>query len=212
MQRCQTQPFSRVAPLLVLSCLLLGSGHAQAYDLSRQRDPGPQAGGRENVFIDGAVGLWLPGPLTFDDNHTLSLAFAAEVGVTVLSLARHQLLIVGGFSLSPQTLEAHLDEASTTLLQGFGGLRYVPGVTCMAGGAGCAFLELSLGLTWETAEDQGAHGSPKGELTLNLGAGYRFNLGRHLHLGGRIDLGYLEESRSREIGWFIPALFAGVSF
>jgi hypothetical protein len=31
-------------------------------------------------------------------------------------------------------------------------------------------------------------------------------------VGARFDLGFLEENRERQIGWFIPAAFAGVSF
>ena len=98
------------------------------------------------------------------------------------------------------------------MLQGFGGLRYTPGMLCMGSGAGCPFLEVSLGLTWDTADAEAGHAGPAGDWTLNFGGGYRFHLGSVLHLGLRIDASYLEEDRTSQIGWLIPSAFAGLRF
>lgn len=192
-----------VLPTVLALCSMAES--ALAYDLSRT-----DSGDDTSFFIDAQAGLWIPGPDTFSNNHNLSPVFGGELGFRVLSSKGHQLFVVFGGTFSPQALEDHLREEETSLIVGFGGVRYIPGMWCS--GAGCPFFEVALGLTWETAEDEPGHGAPKSEITLLGGVGYRFDLGPNLHAGVRIDLGYLEEASSSQLGWFTPAGFIGTRF
>lgn len=196
-----------VLPMALGLCSLAGT--ALAYDLSRQD---ASASDGASFFIDAQAGLWIPGPDTFNTNHNLSPVFGAELGFQVLSSRGHQLYVVFGGTFSPQSLAEHLIEEDTSIIVGFGGVRYIPGMWCSNDGSSCPFIELALGLTWETAEDEGGHGAPQGEITLLGGIGYQFNLGEHLHAGVRIDLGYLEEASTSQLGWFIPAGFLGAQF
>jgi hypothetical protein len=184
---------------------------AHAYDLSRQ-DSASSDDKVERGFVDIQAGVWLPGWDTFDDNHQTSLQFGGEFGVKILSASDQHLFIVGGATFSPQTLEPHLYEREADMILVFAGVRYVPGTLCSTRGIGCLFVELGIGLTWETVDGERGHDPPHGEITFAAGVGYRFRLGRFVNLGVRIDLAYLEESYESQVGWITPAGFAGVSF
>jgi hypothetical protein len=195
----------------LLFVLQLATTTAHAYDLSRQ-DSRSDDDKVERGFVDIQAGLWLPGWETFSDNHDTSLQLGGEVGVKVLSASDQHLFIVGGFTFSPQTLPPHLYERDADMILAFVGVRYVPGTLCSERGIGCLFVELGLGLTWETADAEPGHDPPKSELTFTAGIGYRVRLGRVFNLGARIDLAYLEENYDSQIGWIAPTAFLGASF
>jgi hypothetical protein len=196
---------------ILFALQLFASSSAHAYDLSRQDSPS----GDDKVergFVDVQGGLWLPGWDTFNDNHDTSFQLGAEFGVKVFAANDHHFFVVGGATFSPQTLAPHLSERDADMILAFVGVRYIPGALCAARGVGCLFIELGLGLTWETVDEEFGHTPPDGELTFTAGVGYRFRLGRFFTLGARIDLAYLEESYESQIGWITPTAFLGASF
>ena len=115
-------------------------------------------------------------------------------------------------SYSPQVLAPHLRAETTELIVVGGGVRWVPEQLCVAGSAGCFFVEGGLGLTWDTSGDEPGHGAPNGELTVTLGFGYRHDLGSNFHLGARIDAAYLESNYTSSLGWIIPQGLLGMHF
>jgi hypothetical protein len=205
--------FEIAAAASVLVTLLCFGTTARAYDLSRQSSSSFDDEEKvERGFVSVAGGIWFPGPDTFNDNHQTSLQFAGEFGVRILSAKDQHLFIVGGVTFSPQTLEPHLIERDVDVIMAFVGVRYIPGTLCSARGIGCLFIEVGLGVTWETVDAELGHDPPKGDITFTAGLGYRFRLGRFLNLGVRVDLAYLEEDYESQIGWITPTGFIGASF
>lgn len=199
---------------LTFFCILLSSaafdssvaGAEDLADFVQARDP------LELVFVDVQAAAWLPGPVTFMDNHRVSLHAGAELGARVLYVRDHALYVIGAFTFSPQQLRAHLQEKETSMYTGYAGVRYVPGMICAAEGMGCPFAELGLGLAWETAEPEPGHQGPAGDVLLMASLGYRLRLAGHFTLGARVDLAYLDEAHDSQIGWLTPGVFAGLSF
>lgn len=167
----------------------------------------------ERFFVEGQLSLWLPGAWTFDHNHTTSLQLGVEGGVQVMHLWRHHLYAVGGLTVSPQTLEQHLGAQFSTLFTPWIGMRYLNDWFCSQSGAGCGFVEVGLGLTFEITDEASAgHHSPMGAWTVLSGLGYRHRLGSHGHLGARLDFAYLDDRWANVLAWITPTLFGGTSF
>ncbi|MCG8556349.1 MAG: hypothetical protein MJD61_13820 [Proteobacteria bacterium] len=161
----------------------------------------------ERASLEVHAGLWVPGPMTFGGNHRISAHFAAEASVHGANLFGHRVFVGGGLQYSAQRLERHLQATHTTMLLGYGFARYSPTGWCNASGRGCFFMQLGLGLTFETApHEPEEHHAPKAELTVLFGAGYRYQLARSLTIGARIDTTYLEEDAQRQIGWLSPSV------
>src|SRR4051812_31283195 len=79
---------------VVLGAWVAMASSAQAYDLSRAYESAaPEA---ERGFVVGSLGLWIPGVGSFHDFHQLSLEYAGEFGIRVLSIrGEHNLYVVG---------------------------------------------------------------------------------------------------------------------
>jgi hypothetical protein len=200
-----------------LLCLMLGAwaataSSARAYDLSRAYESAaPEA---ERGFVVGSVGLWIPGLGSFQDYHQLSLEYAGELGIRILSIrGEHNVYVVGGFNLSPQKLDSEwvrdASRRSTTMLLGYAGVRYLPSALCIGDGLGCPFVELRFGLLFENADERAHPNAPNAELTVLPGIGYRFSVGQVFQLGARADLSWTEEDYSRELGWLSVTGFIG---
>ena len=195
-----------VCALSWFGCACFASA-AHAYDLSRQ-DPSPTEK-TERGFINLQGWLWTPAFGSFSGNHQLSVDLGGEVGFRVLSLRDHNLYVVGGLTFSPQKLKLAPPDNSTSLLLGYGGVRYIPGMLCTSDGVGCLFAELRLALAFESAEDSSGHSGPHGEWTLLPGVGYRLRLGGVFQLGARADIAYTSDGYRRQFGWIEVGGFAG---
>lgn len=183
-------------------------GSAHAYDLSRQYVPGENV---ERGFVVAMGGLWFPGFGSFERYHQLSLDFGGEFGFRFASIRDHNIFFVAGFSFSPQLLDERefRTDRETNLLLAWAGLRYVPGMVCIAGGLGCPFVELRFGAVFESAADRRGHNGPKGEFTFLPGIGYRFRFGSSFQLGARADLAVSNEYNTRSLSWLALMGFIG---
>jgi hypothetical protein len=198
--------------LSVVALCLVTTGSAHAYDLSRAYDS--TADEVERGFVLGSVGLWAPDIGDWRQYHQLSLDFGAEFGFRFASIqAAHNLYIVGGFNFSPQLLRReavpNASERSTNVMLGYGGIRYIPGQLCFGDGIGCPFVELRLGLVFESSDVPRIHEGPTASLTVLPGVGYRFSFGHVFQLGARFDFSYSEEDDVRGLGWLNATGFAG---
>jgi len=196
-----------------LSSIALSSAHA--YDLSRSYDS--NADEVERGFVVGSVALWMPEIGDWSDYHQLSLDFGGEFGFRFASIkSTHNLYFVGGFNLSPQMLDPEAvrdpDDRATNVVFAFGGIRYLNGYLCFGDGMGCPFIELRLGLVFESAAADSGHEGPDGAFTVVPGVGYRFSFGRVFQLGGRLDFSYTEENSVSGLGWLTATGFAGVGW
>lgn len=200
--------------LFVCACFVsqhLAATTAHAYDLSRQ-EPGRDDWRIERGFVDLQAGLWIPGWESFGDNHDVSAQLGGEVGFRIFSASDQHLFLVGGLTVSPQTLPRWLVQRDDNVYLAFIGIRWMPGTICSMRGVGCLFVELGLGVAWESVEPEPGHDPPDGEIAFTAGLGYRFRLGRVLNVGARIDFTYLEEDYESSIGWLTPTAFIGASF
>jgi hypothetical protein len=188
----------------------LPCGNAHAYDLSRAYET--DADVTERGFVVGSVGLWIPGFGSFHDYHQTSLDYGAEFGIRIASIrGTHNILAVGGFSLSPQLLDPTFvreDRRDTLMFLGYVGVRYQPGMLCFGDGMGCPFVELRFGAVFEASEDGSGHEGPDGTFTVLPGVGYRLRFGSSFQLGARADLSITEEYE-RDLGWFSLTTFLG---
>jgi hypothetical protein len=211
----------RVAHGTWLLCLSLGAwtamasaSDAHAYDLSRAyTSAAPEV---ERGFVVGSVGLWIPGLGSFHDYHQLSLDYAGEFGIRILSIrGQHNVYVVGGFNLSPQKLDPEWvrdkDRRSTTMFLGYAGVRYLPSMLCIGDGLGCPFIELRFGISFENADER-AHDGQDPEWTVLPGIGYRFSFGNVFQLGARVDVAWSEEEYSRDLGWLTVTGFLGIGW
>jgi hypothetical protein len=207
----QNPPLAYLLGALAVLTVSSTATPAHAYDLSRfsASDSGDQV---ERGFVVVGAALWVPAFGSFATYHQLSLDYGLEAGFRVASIrGQHNLYIVAGFSYSPQLLDPEYtpeDFRSTSLLVVYGGLRYVPAATCTPDGTGCMFVELRLGLDFESAEPRAAHRGPKGDLVFLPGIGYRFRLGSSFQLGVRADISYTQEY-TYDLGWVTLGAFAG---
>lgn len=208
-------PSPLLAGLLLALCAcfagLVLTAPAHAYDLSRQ-SPSYYDDGIERGFATFQLGFWIPGGEAFSNNHNLSLQLGGEVGVKVFSASDHHFYLIGGATVSPQTLPRYLRQRDDEVILAFIGFRWIPGPICTESGNGCLFVELALGAAWETVEPEPDHDAPQGEFAFTAGIGYRWRIGRHLTIGARFDFAYLEEDYVDEIGWVSPTGFIGASF
>jgi hypothetical protein len=201
---------------LAAFALCLSATHsAQAYDLSRSYES--NADEVERGFVVGSVALWMPEIGNWSDYHQLSLDFGGEFGFRFASIkGAHNIYFVGGLNISPQMLDPDYvglrGERSTTVVFGYGGLRYLPGLLCFGDGLGCPFIELRLGLVFESAAAESGHDGPSGAFTVVPGVGYRFSFGRVFQLGARLDFSYSEENDVSGLGWFSATGFAGIGW
>lgn len=198
---------------LFVACLSHASS-AHAYDLSRAYES--EAAEVERGFVVGSVGLWFPGLGSFQEYHQLSLDYAGEFGIRIASIrGQHNIFVVGGFNVSPQKLDpdAVRDDSrrSTTMILGYAGLRYVPGMLCIGDGLGCPFVELRFGLSFESSDSR-EHEGPKADFTLMPGVGYRFSFGNVVQLGVRADLSVTQEYDTEDLGWLSLTGFVGVGW
>lgn len=198
-----------------LAVCLFASGSAHAYDLSRSYDS--NADEVERGFVVGSAGLWMPEIGEWSQYHQLSMDFGGEFGFRFASIkSAHNLYFVGGFNFSPQLLDPEVvrnrDERATNVIFAFGGVRYMTGFLCFGDGMGCPFIELRLGLVFESAAEGSGHEGPSGAFTLVPGVGYRFSFGRVFQLGGRLDFSHSEENGVRDLGWLTVTGFAGVGW
>lgn len=191
------------------------SGSAHAYDLSRSYES--TADEVERGFVVGSVALWMPEIGEWQYFHQLSLDFGGEFGFRFASIkGAHNLYFVAGLNFSPQQLDPDAvprsaDRAANVVFA-FGGIRYMPGMLCFGDGFGCPFIELRLGLVFESDDARSGHDGPNGAFTVVPGIGYRFSFGRVFQLGGRLDFSYSEENSVHDFGWFSATAFAGVGW
>lgn len=199
---------------IVVLCLGLARS-AHAYDLSRSYES--TADEVERGFVVASAALWMPEIGNWGEYHQLSLDYGGELGFRVASIqGAHNLYIVAGFNFSPQLLDRDAvprrSEREASVIFGFGGVRYISGYLCFGDGLGCPFVELRLGLVFESNEAGSGHEGPNGAFTLVPGVGYRFSFARAFQLGGRLDFSYSEESGVHDLGWFSATAFAGVGW
>jgi hypothetical protein len=192
--------------------LLLNGARAHAYDLSRADLA--DADTVERGFVVGQVNLWFPAFGSYSDYHQLSLEFGGEFGIRFASIrGEHNLFFVAGLSVSPQLLDPNevpdRDHRGTSLVLGYGGIRYVPGMLCFGDGLGCPFAELRLGAVFESADDRSHHSGPKGDFTVLPGFGYRFRFGSSFQLGARVDIAYSGEDDESGLSWVTFGSFLG---
>jgi len=179
---------------------------AEEVDLSRMSEFG-SGKAAERGYAELSLAAWLPGLLSFNHNHTISPQIGLEAGVPAFALLGHQLQLGGGLTVSPQTLEDHENNLPSTMVVPYASARYIPESGCNQRGTGCMYFSFGLGLAFEITD--APHQGPSGALTGLLGIGYRRSLTSYLDIGARIDIGYLEETADRTIGWFTPALTVG---
>jgi hypothetical protein len=201
--------------LATLCVCLIGTSSARAYDLSRSYES--TADEVERGFVVGSIALWNPELGTFSDFHQLSLDFGAEFGIRFLSIkSAHNLYFVAGLNFSPQLLDPNAvrsrDDRASNVIFGYGGIRYMTGYLCFGDGLGCPFIELRLGLVFETSSAGSGHHAPDGEFTLAPGVGYRFSFGRVFQVGGRLDFSHSREGDVSGFGWLTATGFAGIGW
>jgi hypothetical protein len=192
-------------------CLIASSAHA--YDLSRSYES--TADDLERGFVVGSFGLWLPDLGGWSDAHQVSFDYSGELGIRFASIkGAHNLYVVGGFNVSPQLLDPEFvrGDRSSTVMWGYGGIRYMNGFLCFGNGTGCPFIELRFGLMFESAEAEPGHDPPKAAFVVSPGIGYRFSFGRVFQLGGRMDVSYTEENGVSDLGWLTLSGFIGVGW
>jgi len=201
-----------LAIIALCSCV---TRSAQAYDLSRSYES--SADEVERGFAVVSAALWLPEIGNWSEYHQLSLDYGGELGFRIASIqGAHDLYIVAGFNFSPQLLDpeavSRRSDRAASVIFGFGGIRYMSGYLCFGGGLGCPFVELRLGLVFESDEAGSGHEGPNGAFTLVPGVGYRFSFAGAFQLGGRLDFSYSEENGVHDLGWFSATAFAGVGW
>jgi hypothetical protein len=184
---------------------------AQAYDLSRAYDS--TADEVERGFVVGSAGLWMPEIGEWSEYHQLSFEFGGEFGFRFASIQGAQnFYVVGGFTFSPQLLPRDVvrdgEERGTTVILGYGGIRYLNGQWCFGDGFGCPFFELRLGLVFESSDNTRAHEGPWAAFTTVPSVGYRFSLGNVFQFGARFDVSFSEEA-GYGLGWLGLNSFAG---
>ena len=200
---------------LALGLFLIWTVPARAYDLSRSYESA--ADEVEGGFVVGSIGLWNPEIGTWSDFHQLSLDFGAQFGIRFASIqGAHNLYLVGGLNISPQMLEpdrvSRGRDRATNVIFGYGGIRYMTGYLCFGDGLGCPFIELRLGLVFESNAAESGHTGPNGEFTIAPGVGYRFSFGRVFQVGGRLDFSHSEDSGVSGLGWLSLTAFAGIGW
>jgi hypothetical protein len=202
---------AHVLGALALTSSLAFANSARAYDLSRfsPSDDDPV----ERGFVVASAALWVPAFGSYGYYHQVSFDYGLEAGFRFASVeGDHNLFFVAGFSYSPQLLDPAAigpGDRSTSLLVAYGGIRYVPTATCTPDGTGCMFVELRLGLAFESAAASSGHRGPKGDLNFMPGIGYRFRIGSSFQAGVRADISYGEEYYDYDLGWLTLGGFAG---